>query len=65
MEPIQEREFGTRTRIMPTHFHLDWISVAYDELPAEMKYLVEWPRSVAEDLGAKYTSLRGRRQSMG
>lgn len=62
MEPIQEREFGTRSRIMPTHFHVDWIPVIHAEMPLHMRHLLEWLGDIAASMGRKYPELRGRRK---
>jgi hypothetical protein len=61
MEPINKREFGSRCRIMPTHFHLDWIPTAHAECPSHLRYLLEWPMKIATSLGSNYLKLRGRK----
>jgi hypothetical protein len=54
--PIQEREFGSRSRILPTNFHLNWIPKAYTEFPLHLRHFLEWPNSIAADMsGASIT----------
>ncbi|KAG9228251.1 hypothetical protein BJ875DRAFT_477959 [Amylocarpus encephaloides] len=53
MEPIINREFGNRGRAMPTRYHLDWIILAYIEVPANLKHFLVWPMEVASAAAGK------------
>ena len=46
--PIIDREWMGRKRSTPIRTNLDWINGIALMLPTEKKYLVDWPRSIAE-----------------
>ena len=48
MAPILDREYGQRGRATPIRYHLDWIDSTLGLLSERMKYLLEWPKAVAD-----------------
>jgi hypothetical protein len=48
MAPILDREYGQRSRVTPTRYHLSWVDTALNLLPEGMKYLLEWPKAVTD-----------------
>ena len=46
--PILDREWQGRRRSTPIRTNLNWIHDISDLLPLQDRYLVEWPRKIAE-----------------
>lgn len=55
MEPVISREFGGRSRPIPSRYHLDWIFSANRELPPDLRDLVKWPNEMALSFGGNTT----------
>lgn len=50
VSPIIDREWAGRNRSTPLRCNLSWVNFVEDELPANKRHFIDWPRAIAESV---------------